>query len=143
MEEPNYYAIIPGNVRYDKELSPLAKLLYGEITALSNKEGYCYASNNYFATLYGCSKVTIQRQISLLVDKGYIKSTLTYYKGSLRVKERRLYLVSKMILPGIKFDMRGGIKNDKENNTRINNKKNNSNFKKRDYSEDDLNKFYL
>ena len=48
-ERPNYYAIIPADVRYDKRLKPIERLLYGEITCLSNKEGYCFASSNYFA----------------------------------------------------------------------------------------------
>ena len=33
----NYYAIIPATVRYDKDLKPAEKLLYGEVTALANK----------------------------------------------------------------------------------------------------------
>ena len=64
MESPNYYAIIPARVRYSNKLKPSAKLLYGEIVALSNKHGFCYATNNYFAKLYGVSKNTISRWIS-------------------------------------------------------------------------------
>ena len=70
-DKPNYYAIIPADVRYSN-LKPNAKLLYGEITALSGKLGYCYASNNYFADLYGVSKNTVSRWISDLNKLGFI-----------------------------------------------------------------------
>ena len=69
----NYYAIIPAVVRYDNELTDKAKLLYGEITCLSNKEGYCFATNNYFANLYHCTTRAIQSTISKLQERGYIK----------------------------------------------------------------------
>ena len=55
-EQPNYYSIIPAHVRYDKELKPMEIIMYGELTALSNKYGYSYASNNYFAELYNVHK---------------------------------------------------------------------------------------
>ena len=70
-DKPNYYAIIPANVRYSS-LKPNAKLLYGEITALSSKLGYCFASNNYFAELYGVSKNTVSRWLSDLKKLGFI-----------------------------------------------------------------------
>lgn len=38
METPNYYAVIPAEIRYDKKLKANEKLLYGEITALANKK---------------------------------------------------------------------------------------------------------
>lgn len=76
MEQPNYYAILPANVRYDKTLKANEKLLYGEITALCDKEGYCWASNSYFSILYNVSKETISRWISNLKDKGYIESKI-------------------------------------------------------------------
>jgi len=71
-EKPSYYAVIPANVRYCKDLAPQEKLLYAEITALTNKEGYCWATNNYFANLYRLSKETVSRQISKLARLGFV-----------------------------------------------------------------------
>ena len=47
--KPNYYAIIPAEVRYNEKLTANSKLLFGEITALTNKTGVCWANNKYFA----------------------------------------------------------------------------------------------
>ena len=77
----SYYAIIPANVRYDNDLTPNAKLLYGEITALCNEKGYCWASNEYFAELYKTSTRTVSRWIQQLTSKGYVTSKLIYRKG--------------------------------------------------------------
>lgn len=71
-EKPAYWAVLPATVRYDAALSPAARLLYAEISALSNKEGYCKAGNQYFATLYDVSKKTIEVWIKQLKDRGYI-----------------------------------------------------------------------
>lgn len=70
--QPSYYAVIPANVRYDKKLPAMAKLLYGEITCLTQKEGYCWASNSYFADLYGLSKDRISKLLNILKNEGYI-----------------------------------------------------------------------
>lgn len=70
--QPAFYAVIPANVRYCKALEPNAKLLYGEITALSNREGYCWAGDQYFSELYEVDDRTIRRWLSSLEELGFI-----------------------------------------------------------------------
>ncbi len=105
-QQPNYYAIISAEVRYDKNLTANAKLLYAEITALLNINGECFATNKYFANLYGKSTVTISKWISELVANGYI-STHYIYKGGTKEIERR-YI--RKLKGGIKENFKGGIK---------------------------------
>jgi len=139
-QQRSYYAIIPANVRYDKDLAPNAKLLYGEIAALCNEKGYCWASNQYFAELYGVSVLSIKRWVNLLVTKGYVYRTLTYKPNSKEVDKRILSIdgrikidttsVQKCYDPSIKNDTSSSIKNDTDNNTSINNTFNNTNIYK-------------
>lgn len=119
----SYYAIIPANVRYDESLPPNAKLLYGEITALCNAEGYCWASNKYFADLYGVSIVSIKRWIKVLIDNGYITSRLIYKEGSKEIDTRYIQICTE---GGIKNEPTPSIKNDTDNNTSLNNTFNNT-----------------
>lgn len=88
-DQPNYFAIIPANVRYSKDLEPNAKLLYGEITALTHKEGYCWASNAYFASLYDVDERTVKRWISSLHERGFVRVEVK--KNGLRW-ERKIYI---------------------------------------------------
>lgn len=92
MESPNYYGILPANVRYDKNLKPMEKIVYCEITALSNKNGYCHASNSYFAQLYEVHKNTVGVWINHLVECKYLRAELIYKAGTKEVKERKLYI---------------------------------------------------
>ena len=71
-KQPTYYAVVPSNIRYDNSLTMSARMMYGEITALSNKKGYCWASNRYFAELYEVTEDSITRWIKQLEEKGYI-----------------------------------------------------------------------
>lgn len=112
-ENPTYYAVIPAIVRYAK-ITPNAKLLYGEITALCNKNGFCYASNQYFANLYGVSKISISNWISELVDNGFISSEIVYKEGTKEILNRYI----KIFEYPIKEIFNTPIKeNFKENNT--------------------------
>lgn len=93
MNSKGYYAIIPASVRYDLRLTANAKLLYGEITALCNDKGYCWARNAYFADLYGKTETSVSQWISSLVDCGYITRQLQYKEGTKQIQARYLKLV--------------------------------------------------
>jgi hypothetical protein len=109
MENPSYWAIIPARVRYS-DIKPNAKLLYGEITCLTNKMGYCFATNNYFAKLYNVSKNTISLWIKELKDKGFVSVEMIYKDK--QIIERRIGIT--------KFSEGGVIKKDEDNKIKIN-----------------------
>ena len=96
-EKPSYYAIIPASVRYDKRLKPAERLLYAEISALTNKYGYCNASNGYFADLYEVGKTTVSHWIAKLINYGYLHVD-TIMDGK-QIIERRLYLSDQNATP--------------------------------------------
>lgn len=93
MQKPNYYAVIPADVRYNKNLSPNSKLLYAEITALCNMNGKCTASTQYFCKLYEVSRSSIQNWLKLLEVNGYITRDVKYKQGSREIESRSIKLV--------------------------------------------------
>lgn len=124
-EKPNYYAVIPAEVRYDTDLKDKAKLLYGEITALSEKNGYCYANNKYFANLYNVSTTTVSLLIKNLIDKGYLESEIIYKEGTKEILNRYLKIIKYPYLKNLKYPIKENLK---DNNTSINNRKENNNI---------------
>jgi len=94
MTKPNYYAVIPAEVRYSKNLTPNAKLLYAEITALCNMNGKCTASTQYFCRLYEVSRVSIQKWLKNLEDNNYIKRVNIYKQGSKEILSRVITLIN-------------------------------------------------
>lgn len=123
----SYYAIIPANVRYDSRIRPNAKLLYGEITALCNEKGYCWAGNQYFADLYGVSKVSISLWIKDLIDNGYLYSHIEYKEGTKEILNRYLSLVNDPIKEKLNTPIKEKLKG---NTTVINNTFNKKNSSK-------------
>lgn len=134
----SYYAVIPANVRYDEKLPMGARMLYGELTALANEKGYCWATNNYFAELYNVTTATISNWITKLEKQGHIYKEIIYKKGSKEIEERRIYITpikeifntpTKNFGEGIKENFNTPIKkNLKENNTISNNTFNNTEY---------------
>lgn len=107
---PGYIAVIPSDVRYDADLPPLAKLLYGELTALANAKGYCWASNRYFADLYKVTETTIQNHISNLDKRGYIRREVVRDERN-AVIGRRIYAGFFVVTPSPKNLGEGSPKN--------------------------------
>lgn len=97
MEQPTYYAIIPANVRYNNKLSPNEKLLYGELTCLTHQDGYCFATNAYFASLYGVTVRTVQGWLKALEQCGYIN--IRYDRDSYESCTRKIYINANYVNP--------------------------------------------
>lgn len=118
--QTSFYAIIPADVRYS-DIPPNAKLLYGEITALCNKEGFCWATNSYFAQLYKVAPTTISDWIRKLRDKGFVDYEI------LNKTKRKIYLTLREKPKGVSGKAEGGVSGKAEhNNTSINNTTNNA-----------------
>lgn len=122
-EKPSYYSIITADVRYDERLKPNEKLLYSEITALSNKYGYCTATNSYFSKLYRADKSTVSRWVSHLEKCGYVQVEQT--RNGKRIVQRKIYpvatpLLTKRSIPYAQKDQYPIDKKVKGNITRVN-----------------------
>ena len=71
--KPGYWAVLPADVRYDPGLPPMARLLYAEISSLTDQTGFCYASNAYFLRVFELSERTLQRHLRVLETHGYLR----------------------------------------------------------------------
>lgn len=85
-----YYAIIPATVLFNEKIKANEKLLYAVITVLSNKEGYCFASNSYLGRLLNAQPHTISKWISHLKELGVVcLDIIKNDKGE--IIQRRIY----------------------------------------------------
>ena len=122
-EQPSYYATIPADVRY-ADIPAQAKLLYGELTTLTNKMGYCWATNQYFANLYGMTEENISRLLKKLEDKGFIKQEYDFTQDN--KSRRKIYLIKTEPCQKCQGSLDKNVKasldkNVKHNNTSMNN----------------------
>ena len=115
---PSNYIILPSNVRYDEELTPFERILYGEIVALIGKDGVCWATNSYFSYLYNVKPESVSRWLKHLQERGYIKNIIKYHKG----RKRRVITLNNNGNDDLTF-----MSKDINKNAKYNNKKNNIN----------------
>ena len=134
-ETPNFYAILPANIRYSKDLTDFQKILYSEISALTQANGYCYAKNSYFSKVFNKDIATISRHISKLVKLGFLSIEFKYKSNTKEIENRflRVIPIDKNIntpcqnnQDPIDKNIKGGIdENVKDNNTSKEQYKNN------------------
>lgn len=84
------YAIIDDKVYKTKDLSFLDKLIFERITALCHTNKKCYATNSYFATMYGVKNNAITVAIRKLKKLNLIK--VSYEKETLNKSNRYIKL---------------------------------------------------
>lgn len=83
--QPSYFAIIPAEVRYCNSIPANARLLFGELLALSTKQGYCWASNEYLGKLYNVNPKTISEWVKNLQEAHFIKSEVKGYNRKITI----------------------------------------------------------
>ena len=88
---PGYTALLPPRVRYDKELPATAKLLYAEITAMTDVTGFCWASNRYLGELTGVGKDRASRLVAQLAERGYVEVDVLRGEQN-EIRERRIFV---------------------------------------------------
>jgi hypothetical protein len=151
MENPNYYAIITSNILFNSDLTDSEKILCAHISTLQKKNGYCYASNQYFSNITGVHKNTISRRLNRLKELGVLTIKIVHKKGSKEV-ESRLMKLSTLSTEGL-IPLNAAVDTPKQNgiyplnatvkdniyNTNINK---NNNIDKRPKSLDEVNDYF-
>lgn len=110
------------------------------ISSLCAGQGYCWASNKYFAEKLNETEINISRKIKKLQKLGYID--INYKKRGTAITTREMRPLTKMLM-AINKNVNGTVnKNVKENNISINNI--NNNIGNRFYSDNviDFEKYY-
>lgn len=115
------YSICLNRWALDKDIkSELGLLLI--ISSLCAEKGYCYASNEYLATIFDITEQSVSNKIQKLIDKNYLEVEYKYRGSQVIYRELRLKISYtdhiKKIIPTVK-------ENFKDNNISNNNISNN------------------
>lgn len=98
----NFYAVIPTEILTSDKISSHEKILYGVISSLTNKTGYCFASNAALAEFFKKDDnvphvKTISKWVNNLVDVGFLTNEITSSENNKKA-QRRLRLTDKVII---------------------------------------------
>lgn len=105
--QSSLYYVIPAEIMHSKELSMEEKLLYGLISGLSNKHGYCFASNEWFQEELNISESSLKKYLHNLEKSGYITRKMTSLENNPFKKQRHIFINTnfKKCLPRSEFNL--------------------------------------
>jgi len=89
-QKQNYWIVIPTKLFFNGKGNKNSKGLYGLISSLAEKEGYCYASNNYLAEIIKTSSRTIRRWLNELKEMNYLRCE--YDETLKNSSKRKIYI---------------------------------------------------
>jgi DNA-binding Lrp family transcriptional regulator len=101
-----WYAVVPSEILSNKELSSSEKLLIGIFISLSNKTGYCFASNQYISEALGVSNAYVRSLIKQLESKKIITRE-NVSKNDTEIGSRTIRLADLKLMKE-DFDDKGG-----------------------------------
>ena len=112
-----YYGYIPSYIRHNQELSPMAKLVYAEITANIEQDGYCIKNNSYFMRVLNISRATISRIITTLRESNLLYVVIEQEEKTNKFIKRYIALTLPQIRVGVnnQIDIPHAQKRDRGN----------------------------
>lgn len=90
--DESFWVVIPHHVLSNKNLTSAEKLMYGEISSLTRKNGICYAHNKHFIEVLGLTEKTITKGIKNLENEGLISSVITHEREGVKGTYRNIIL---------------------------------------------------
>lgn len=141
---------MPADILINGKLTDKEKIILSMIIYLSKENGYCFATNNYFADILNVTVVSISRIINSLKKKKYIEINMKYKSNSKEIENRQIIPVVNKYYQNCGYPINKKDKanyqncktpinmNDKDIKRNIKNKK----YMGREYSKEFLNGLY-
>lgn len=90
------FVIIPEKLIQDDRLTPMSRLVFGKIYSLSISNGYCWATNGFFANYFKISIRTIGKCISELAKYNYIR--VVFNRREVNQIKRKIFIIYESLI---------------------------------------------
>jgi hypothetical protein len=94
-EELGMFVLFPTN--YLEHMTPRQAVLMGMLIGMAKRSGYAYPSNKTIGSILNMTTITVQRELAILEEKGYLTRQL--------IRDNNNQVISRKIYPHIKTDI--------------------------------------